>query len=57
VVILKSKIKRPPGAPNSVSWLAPGQSHRGTIYLDCRRKAAVFLLVGNDHLGRPGSGF
>ena len=36
--------------------IAPGQGQGGTVQLDRPREAAVLLLVGHDHLGRPGCG-
>ena len=57
VVVVKRKLDRPLGVPDSAGCVAPGQRLSGAVHLDQRREMAVFLLVGDDHLRRRDSGF
>jgi hypothetical protein len=52
MVVLKRKLDRPLGVPDSASRIAAGQGLSGTVQLDQRRETAVFPLIGNDHSRR-----
>ena len=56
VVVVKRKLDRPLGVPDSAGCVTPGQSLSGAVHLDHRRETAIFLLVSDDHLRRRDPG-